>query len=289
MNKIFALRNFRRLVDFRSITTRITAEGKDVPKTKNTENRITLIGSDNSVSITDLKSAQSISLRRELKLVKIQDIDTKTRRPVYKLLTNAQYHEEELAKRKEKQVKKENELTKGQKLITLSTRIAENDLMTGVKKMIKLLEKQYEVKVVVSGAEEDSTQSLEKIYAVIEKNIKSVGKAVQKRSKGNNLKFQMIPLREKPSQDENPSSQQKRTSQPLCKVPAEQSSDGARTRSAWTPEYKQSLSFYAYMTYAYRSLLAVGKSVLRVLPHVSRGDTVPTTGAARAAPFMMSW
>ncbi|XP_068627949.1 translation initiation factor IF-3 [Battus philenor] len=201
MNKIFVVNTFRRLVGCtRTATSRITAEGKEVPKKKNVETRITLIGSDNSVSITDLKSAQSLSVRRELKLVKIQDNDTKTRRPVYKLLTNAQYHEEELAKRKEKQVAKENEEIKGQKLITLSTRIAENDLMTGVKKMIKLLDKQYEVKIVVTGADDSSEQSLEKIYTVIEKNTKSNAKVVQKRNKGNSLRFMLYPLREKTSQ-----------------------------------------------------------------------------------------
>lgn len=89
MNKIFALTNFRRIVEYnRFISMKITAEGKDIPKKKNFESRITLIGHDNSVSITDLKSAHSLSVRRDLKLVKIQDIDTKTRRPVYKYVYN---------------------------------------------------------------------------------------------------------------------------------------------------------------------------------------------------------
>ncbi|KPJ16948.1 hypothetical protein RR48_13804 [Papilio machaon] len=209
MNRIFALSNFRRLVDHnRFVSMKITAEGKDVPKKKNFESRITLIGSDNSVSITDLKSAQSLSVRRDLKLVKIQDIDTKTRRPVYKLLTSAQYLEEEIAKRKEKKISKESLLIKGQKLITLTNRIAENDLMTSVKKMIKLLDKQFEVKVVVTGPDSEAMENLDKICSVIEKNTKSSGKIVQKRNKGNSLRFQLIPVRDKSSQNGNDDSNQ---------------------------------------------------------------------------------
>ncbi|CAK1578398.1 unnamed protein product [Parnassius mnemosyne] len=220
MNKFFALSNFKRLTECsRSISTRITADGKEVPKRKNIESRITLIGSDNSVSITDLKSAQSLSLRRELKLVKIQDVDTKTRRPVYKLLTNAQYHEEEISRRKEKQVLRENELIKGQKLITLSPRIAEHDLMTGIKKMLKLLDKQYEVKVVITGGDEESVQSLERIQSVIEKNTKSSGNLVQKRNKGNSLRFQLIPLREKTTHHGNNGSNQNEKTQVEDKGP----------------------------------------------------------------------
>lgn len=84
MNKFLALFSVRTLLENRTIATRITADGKVVSKRKLFENRITLIGTDKSVSITDLKNAQNLSLRRELKLVKIEDVDAKTRRPVYK-------------------------------------------------------------------------------------------------------------------------------------------------------------------------------------------------------------
>lgn len=68
-------------------------------------------------------------------------------------MTNSEYHEEELSARIEKKAAKENKLIKGNKLITLSSRIAEHDVMTNLKKMMKLLEKNYEVRVVVSGDE----------------------------------------------------------------------------------------------------------------------------------------
>lgn len=73
-------------MESRAFTSRLTADGKEIPKKKTHETRITLIGPDNSVSITDLKNAQNVSLRRELKLVKVQDVDSKTRRCVYKLV-----------------------------------------------------------------------------------------------------------------------------------------------------------------------------------------------------------
>lgn len=88
MNKVFSLLTVRQIFDVRQSLShrvnRLTVDGKQIPKVKNIENRITLISPDNSVSITDLKNAQNLSVKRELKLVKIQDVDAKTRRPVYK-------------------------------------------------------------------------------------------------------------------------------------------------------------------------------------------------------------
>lgn len=176
--------------------TIINAEGKDVIKKKVYENRITLISPDNSLSITDLKNAQNISLRRDLKLVKIQDTDAKTRRPVYKLMTSSEYHAEELSKRKEKQMARQNASIKGEKLLTLSSRIGEHDLMTGIKKMLKLVEKQYEVKVVIAGDDAEAAMKSEKIYQTIENQVRNMSRIVQKRVKGNSLRFQLLPVRD---------------------------------------------------------------------------------------------
>ncbi|KAF9410037.1 hypothetical protein HW555_010754 [Spodoptera exigua] len=197
LNKLVTTLGVRRILDFRTMKTKtiINAEGKDVIKKKTYENRITLISPDNSLSITDLKNAQNISLRRDLKLVKIQDVDSKTRRPVYKLMTNSEYHAEELSKRKEKQVARQNALVKGEKLLTLSSRIGEHDLMTGIKKMLKLVEKQYEVKVVIAGEDAEAAIKSEKIYQTIENQVRNMSKIVQKRVKGNSLRFQLLPVR----------------------------------------------------------------------------------------------
>lgn len=40
----------------------------------------------------------------------------------------------------------------------------------------------------------------ERIYSVIERNIKDNGKIMQKRNKGNTLKFQLLPLKQYSSQ-----------------------------------------------------------------------------------------
>lgn len=66
-------------------------------------------------------------------------------------MTNAEYHSEELDRRREKKEAQQKTLIKGQKLLSFSSNIGEHDLMTGVKKIVKLLEKQYEVKIVISG------------------------------------------------------------------------------------------------------------------------------------------
>lgn len=84
MNKLLLLFSVNRISNYRAVSTRLSADGKEIPKRKQYENRVTLINTDDSVSITELKDAQNLSHRRELKLVKIQDIDSKTRRPVYK-------------------------------------------------------------------------------------------------------------------------------------------------------------------------------------------------------------
>ncbi|XP_026765132.1 uncharacterized protein LOC113523376 [Galleria mellonella] len=199
MNKFLVLFESRGLftsLGCRFVSTKLTVDGKIIPKKKTFENRITLIGVDNSVSITDFKNAESLSQRRELKLVKVQDVDSKTRRPIYKLMTNAEYHTEELQRRKEKQEIRQKNIVKSVKLLSLSSKIGDHDLMTGVRKMIKLLEKQHEVKVVIIGEGEQASINSERLYSVIESNVKSVGKIVQKRNKGNSLRFQLLPAKQ---------------------------------------------------------------------------------------------
>lgn len=75
-------------------------------------------------------------------------------------MTNAEFHEEELERRKEKKLARQNSSVKGQKLMILSSKISEHDLMTSVRKMGKLVEKQYEVKVVLAGEGGQSSQVL---------------------------------------------------------------------------------------------------------------------------------
>lgn len=72
-------------------------------------------------------------------------------------MTNSEYHAEELEHRHLKQTARENNPKKGEKLLTLSSKIGEHDLMTSVRKMMKLLDKQYEVRVIVTADGENAS------------------------------------------------------------------------------------------------------------------------------------
>jgi translation initiation factor IF-3 len=115
---------------------------------------ITLIGTDNSLAVVSLSEAEKIAKRRDLKLVKKTDIDTKTQRPVYQLLTGSQYYIEDKTQWQEKNGKKESGL-RGDKLLTLSHRITSHDLSSRLKNIRKWLSKTYEVRIVINGDSEN--------------------------------------------------------------------------------------------------------------------------------------
>lgn len=115
---------------------------------------VTLIGKDNSLAVMSLSEAERIAKRRELKLVRIIDIDTKTQRPVYQLMTGSQYYNEDKKQRQEKNAKKESGL-RGEKLLTLSHRITPHDLSSRMNNIRKWLSKTYEVRIVINGDTEN--------------------------------------------------------------------------------------------------------------------------------------
>lgn len=113
--------------------------------------KITLILPENNVSITTIEEATKISKRRDLKLVKIIDLDTKTDRPVYKLMTGAEYHAEDLKRRAERKASRQDSYIKGEKLLTISHKISDHDLNSRIRNIEKWLLKPYEVRVVING------------------------------------------------------------------------------------------------------------------------------------------
>ncbi|XP_062559438.1 translation initiation factor IF-3 [Armigeres subalbatus] len=183
----------RVLCVFKSTKPITGAVGNDetIKKTKTTP-KITLVGPDQSVSIVNLDEAQKISKRRDLKLVKIIDVDLKTLRPVYKLMTSAEYLEEDLKRREEKKRSKQEAVIKGDKLLSISARITEHDLLSKIHNVQKWLNKQYEVRVVVAGDGDKSKQ--EAIADTFEKHTKDGGRIVQKRFKDSTLRFQILPI-----------------------------------------------------------------------------------------------
>ncbi|KAL9702953.1 hypothetical protein quinque_006471 [Culex quinquefasciatus] len=171
-------------------------------KKPKTAPKITLIAQDQSVQVVNLDEAQRISKRRDLKLVKIIDLDLKTQRPVYKLMTSAEYLNEDLKRREEKKRSKAEATIKGDKLLTLSARITEHDLNSKIQNVVKWLRKSYEVRIVVSGDGDKTKQ--ESVATRIEHSTKEAGKIVQKRFRDNDLRFQIIPASGADKEQEQP-------------------------------------------------------------------------------------
>uniref|UniRef100_T1GM17 Translation initiation factor 3 N-terminal domain-containing protein n=1 Tax=Megaselia scalaris TaxID=36166 RepID=T1GM17_MEGSC len=171
---------------------------EEKPK-KNHGVKITLIGANNAPSITSLEEAQKLSKRRNLKLVQIQSMDSKTQRPVYKMLSAADLLLNEDLKKLKGAPKSGNQSQskKPEKMLTVGSRIGDNDLNSRLKNIVKWLGKQYEIKVLIEGKSND-IESCDRILEKMEQVIKEpalIGKIVQKRKKGDNYKFNILPVK----------------------------------------------------------------------------------------------
>lgn len=197
----------------------ITETSDETTRKPKTTPKVTLVGPDQSVSIVNLDEAQKISKRRDLKLVKIIDVDLKTQRPVYKLMTSAEYLEEDLKRREEKKRSKQEAVIKGDKLLSISARITEHDLLSKIHNVQKWLNKHYEVRVVVAGDGDKSKQ--EAIADTFEKHTKDGGRIVQKRIKDSTLRFQILPVNNQPSNQATSTPAQTDTTVPASKNAAQ--------------------------------------------------------------------
>lgn len=108
---------------------------------------ITLLGADNSISVSTVEAAKKLADRRNFKLVKVIDFDPKSDRAVYKLMTESQYLKEDW----DETVTKKDKSTKEEKLVSLSSNTNENDVLTKLKMMKKWLTRKCEVRVVITG------------------------------------------------------------------------------------------------------------------------------------------
>lgn len=171
---------------------KIPDKDADEKKRKKQTPRITLISEGDKVEISTLEEAQKLASRRNLKLVKIVDLDTKTQRAIYKLMTGHEYLAEELKQREQKKAKRGG--IKGEKLLTVSTRIASHDLQSKANLVVKWVQKNYEVRVIISrdGAENTKMEQIAKdIETVAEKD----GRVVQKRVSGSDIRFSVLPVK----------------------------------------------------------------------------------------------
>lgn len=170
----------------------------DIKSNKKDKNaiKITLINPNNSIIVTTLEDAQKLSKRRELKLVKIQDLDTKTQRPVYRLYTAAELLSEEESENNNPEDTAKSSHKKTEKNLTLNSRIADHDLTSRIKNITKWLIKGHEIRVLIQSNSSQDDVNSENIFKKIETAIKEInnGKIVQKRSKNGNIKFNIVPI-----------------------------------------------------------------------------------------------
>lgn len=108
-------------------------------------------------------------------------------------MTSHEYHSEELKKREEKKIARNQPHIKSEKLLSMSNKITEHDLLAKINKCKKWIEKMHEIRVVISDDEKDISKA-EKISVMIEKEMKEVdGRVLQKRTKDNTIKFTIMP------------------------------------------------------------------------------------------------
>jgi len=148
--------------------------------------KITLLGPEKDISVVTMDDATKICERRGLKLVKVIDIDTKTQRPVYKMMTANQFLKEDSKINLKKEEKVNNKL-KGEKTALINSRIGQSDLESKVNNFRKWLSKMYEVRVTITG------DTANEIADQIIKMTEEYSRVVQKREKGNAIKFQLLP------------------------------------------------------------------------------------------------
>lgn len=100
-------------------------------------------------------------------------------------------------KKSDKSDKSASNQKKTEKSLSIGSRIADHDLQSRLKNISKWLNKQHEVRILIQGTSEHDLVNCEKIFKNIEEFIKTpevIGKIVQKRTKGNIVKFSILPL-----------------------------------------------------------------------------------------------
>lgn len=163
--------------------------------------KISLIHEDSKMEVVTMDQAKKIAEKRQLKLVNIIDFDSKSSRPVFKLMTSHEYHAEELKKREEKKIARNQPHIKSEKLLSISNKITDHDLNAKINKCKVWIKKMHEVRVVISSDDGDMTKA-EKVCGTIEKEMKEVeGRVLQKRNKDNTIKFTIMPTIKKDDQN----------------------------------------------------------------------------------------
>lgn len=164
-----------------TLTKKIRPKTVPVPK-------ITLLGPERDISVVTMDVATKMCERRGLKLVKIIDIDTKTHRPVYQMMTANQFLKEDNKNHQDKD-EKNSKKSKKEKTALINCRIGQADLESKVHNFCKWLNKTHEVRVTITG------DTANEIADEIIKKTQEYSRVVQRREKGDTVKFQLLPLK----------------------------------------------------------------------------------------------
>lgn len=126
----------------------------DEPKKSNSKRKIfipkvTLLSDTGDMTVMTLEEAEKLAHRRNLKLVKVVDVETRSERAVYRLMKVQDFMKEE-AKAKAEAKAARDKTIKEDKTIAISGKIAEHDLETKLKSIQKMLRKRYGVRVLVA-------------------------------------------------------------------------------------------------------------------------------------------
>jgi translation initiation factor IF-3 len=175
-----------------STSDAVRLEGKKKPKTMESP-KIMLISETNSISVVTLEEAHKIAERKSLHLVP-GEATNKTDKPVYKLLTNADFvklETEAISDTDAKEKKKEKEV----KTLILRNKTADNDVLSKARQMNKWIEKGHIVRVMIGQPGEQGDP--DHIYKLIEENMKETGaRFLQKIVKPGQIRFQVNPPKE---------------------------------------------------------------------------------------------
>nr|XP_045581379.1 uncharacterized protein LOC123745114 isoform X1 [Procambarus clarkii] len=150
---------------------------------------IILIDTEDKLSVITLLQAYRMAKRRDLKVVKVEDSSLKTKdKQVYKLMTGKQYFEETKTKKTSK-----SSVSKGEKLLTMSGKIASHDLELKLQKLKKWLGRGYSVKITITAGQMGNKE-MENISVAIQEEVESSnGRILQQQSKLGYLKFFISP------------------------------------------------------------------------------------------------
>lgn len=184
------------------------------PKHK-TSPQVTLLSGD-KIDVVTLDQAKKIAERRQLKLVNIIDFDTKSNRPVYKLMTGTEFLEAELKQREQKRAARLEPHIKGEKLLTIASKTSDHDLEMKIHKTVKWIEKLYEVRAVITGDAADQKRNEEITKAIETAVVKVDGRVLQKRTKEGITRFQILPTlkKDKKPEENQPKQQEKKLLEP---------------------------------------------------------------------------